>query len=357
MQQARPHLRTLAPYQPGRQMNEQGWTKLNTNECPFPPSPRVGEAIANALARLPKYPDPVCAGLRQAIAEVHGVGSDAVMIGNGSDELLALLTRLFCDSERPGAAMIPSYSLYPVLLWIQDAPFVPVEYGEDFQLPVDEIAGCGAGVFFLTSPNAPSGVGYSTGEIEALAGKFPGLLVVDEAYGDFASETAISLVGKVPNLCVTRSFSKSYGLAGLRVGYLLGSPPLVKLLDGIRDAYNVDALAQAGALAAIHDQPYFHSVIKRIRRLRTIAMEAFRERQWRVYPSEANFLLVQPRRSNGRPGEEVARDCFAFLESRKVLVRYFEDHALTREWLRISVGSEEQMQILMQTIDLWRTNG
>jgi len=354
---ARPHLQTLAPYQPGRQMNEQGWTKLNTNECPFPPSPRVGEAIAATLARLPKYPDPASVALRQSVAEVHGVPVESVLIGNGSDEILGLLTRLFCDAGRPGGAMVPSYSLYPVLLRIQDAPFIEVPYAEDFQLPIEAISSCGADLFFLTSPNAPSGVGYASSQIEALARQFPGVLVVDEAYGDFATETAISLVGKLPNLCVTRSFSKSYGLAGLRVGYLLGPPELVRLLDGIRDAYNVDALAQMGAAAAIRDRAYFHSVITRIRGIRAGVIERFRERQWRLYPSEANFVFVQPRRANGTTGAEVARECFAFLESQRVLVRYFGDHALTREWLRISVGSEEQMQILMQAIDLWRNNG
>lgn len=351
-----PHLRHLDPYVPGRQMNEPGWMKLNTNENPYPPSPKVAEVLSGLVERLPKYPDPSAGVFCRAVARLHQIPAEWVVAGNGSDELLGLLARSFTGPGRPLGAMVPSYSLYPVLAGIQNAPFLEVPYGDSFDLDPEAIERCGAPAFFLTSPNAPSGTGYGNALIRRLAERFDGLLVVDEAYADFAEESAISLVGDFPNLCVTRSLSKSYGLAGLRLGYLVGHPDLIRIIHSVRDAYNVDLFAQEIGAAVLGDRDYFASTRGKILRSREALSDGLETLGWHVYPSAANFVLAEPRREDGSAGPEVARDCFFWLESHKILVRYFDNHALTRSRLRISVGSEDQVKQLLSAIKQWQQN-
>lgn len=349
----------LHPYTPGLQPKGEGWVKLNTNENPYPPSPRVEEAIrAEAGVRLRLYPDPGSRRLREAIGKHHGLNAAQVCAGNGSDDLLNLLVRCFCDSSHPAGFCVPSYSLYPVLLAIQNGQCKTIPFDRSMELDVDRAAGCGATILFLTSPNAPTGVGFSNETISRLARSFPGLLVVDEAYADFAEENAAALLGTHPNLCVVRTFSKSYALAGARVGYLLGSPELVALVDRVRDSYNVNRLSQAAALAAIGDQDYFQAIVGKIKYTRDFYLRQFREeRGWFTYPSQANFLFTEPKDSRGGTGPEVAGALYEFLSERKILVRYFPSDGLTSSFLRISVGNETEMLALSDTIDLWLKNG
>jgi len=355
---ALPHIATLHAYTPGLQPTEPGWVKLNTNECPYPPSPRVAEALRREIGEggesLRLYPNPKSIPLRSAVAAVHGVREENVCIGNGSDDILNLLMRCFCAGDAAAGFTWPSYSLYPVIVGIQDGRSTVLEFDRSLRLPVEKIAASGARVFFLTSPNAPTGVGFANSEVELVLQSFPGVLVADEAYVPFARENAIPLLAKYPNLVVVRSLSKAYALAGLRVGYALAHPDVIGLLDRVRDSYNVNRLSQAAAIAALGDQPYYDGVIARIRatRDRWIA-EWSGPRGWFTYPSQANFVFTEPRNARGESGPAVAKSAYDFLCARKVLVRYFPSHALTASFLRISVGTDGEMAVLNQTLEAW----
>ena len=351
--QALPHIEALVPYTPGQQPEGDGWIKLNTNENPYPPSPRVAEAIRAELPRLPLYPNPVSRALREAIADFHGLESQQVLIGNGSDDVLNLLFRSFCDRNAPAGMLEPGYSLYPVLADIQNAPLIKIEGNREMILDPENLSACGAAVFFLTSPNAPTGIGYSRRQIIEFLDGYEGLLVVDEAYAAFAQEDAVPLLGNYPNLVITRTFSKSYGLAGLRVGYALAAPKIIQILDRVRDSYNVNHLSQAGALTAFLDTRYYENVIEKIKNTREEFLRKLKKLNWFTYPTQANYLFTEPCRSGGRASAETARDLFEFLQDRKILVRYIGGSPLTEGFLRISVGTDKQMKMLLAAIDQW----
>jgi histidinol-phosphate aminotransferase len=379
-----PHLAQLHAYTPGLQPTEPGWVKLNTNECPYPPSPRVAEALRREIgadgATLRLYPNPKSSPLRAAVAQLHGVGEDHVCIGNGSDDILNLLVRVFCDgarvsrpvgstlSDRHDATnpltgqetraiagfMIPSYSLYPVLVAIQDGVSAIIEFDRSMQLPLAAIATSTASVFFLTSPNAPTGVGFSNADLERILGAFRGVLVVDEAYAPFARENAVPLLARHPRLVIVRTLSKAYALAGIRVGYALAEPGLIGLLDRVRDSYNVNRLSQAAALAALGDPEYYRGMVARVQATRDANLARFASaRGWFTYPSQANFLFTEPRDARGESGPAVAKAAYDFLVSRRVLVRHFPSHALTASFLRITVGTEGEMSVLHESLDAW----
>jgi histidinol-phosphate aminotransferase len=353
-----PHVERLRPYTPGVQPSEPGWVKLNTNECPYPPSPRVAEAILRELgtdgASLRLYPNPASGPLRSAVAALHGLESANVCIGNGSDDLLNLLVRCYCGPAAAAGFLLPSYSLYPVLVGIQDGAAVSVPLGRDMRLPVDRIAASGAAIFFLTSPHAPTGVGFPTSEISAILASFRGLLVVDEAYAPFARENAAALVAAHPNLVVVRTLSKAYGLAGIRVGYALAAPAVIGVLDRARDSYNVSRLSQVAAAAALGDPGYYAGIVDKIKSTRDLYLEKWsRGRGWFTFPSQANFICTEPRDALGNTGPLVARSALDFLFSRKVLVRHFPSDALTASFLRISVGTDDEMIVLEKSLDAW----
>jgi histidinol-phosphate aminotransferase len=332
--------------------------KLNTNECPYPPSPRVAEAVLREVgpdgASLRLYPNPSSRPLREALAVHHGTGPENVCVGNGSDDILNLLVRLFCSGSSPAGFTLPSYSLYPVLIGIQDGRSDVIGFDRSMRLPVERIAVSPAKAFFLTSPNAPTGVGFKAAEIERVLKEFRGVLVVDEAYAPFAHEDSVPLLARHPNLVVVRTFSKAYALAGIRVGYALAHPDVVGLLDRVRDSYNVNRVSQAAALAALGDGAYYRGVIGRIRAIRDRFVRGCVEgRGWFTYRSEANFVFTEPRDALGRVGPEVAAAAFSFLEGRKILVRRFPSHALTESFLRITVGTSEEMLALDQALDAW----
>ena len=355
---ARPHVASLEAYTPGVQPGEAGWVKLNTNENPYPASPRVVEAIRreSEAARLRLYPDPRSSRLREAVAAHHGLAPENVCVGNGSDDLLNLLFRVFCDGGRPAGFTVPSYSLYPVLAAIQDGAVTTLPFERAMELDLDRLANCGANILFLTSPNAPTGVGFPTAELAELAGRFPGILVIDEAYAEFAADNAAGLVREFPNVCVTRTFSKAYSLAGMRVGYALAAESLIGLLDRVRDSYNVNRLSQAAALAALEDQDYFRQTVRRVTATRNRFRESLLKRGWFTYESQANFLFTEPRDAEGRACAEAAHSLFEHLRRNRVLVRYFPTHALTRTFLRISVGQEQEMEALNEWMTSWPGN-
>ncbi|MBI4660799.1 MAG: histidinol-phosphate transaminase [Verrucomicrobia bacterium] len=355
---ALPHIARLHAYTPGLQPTGPGWVKLNTNECPYPPSPRVAEALRREIGddggSLRLYPNPRSAPLRTVVASLHGLGGENVCIGNGSDDILNLLIRAFCTQDAATGFTLPSYSLYPVLVEIQDGRSNAIEFDRSMRLPVERIAASPARAFFLTSPNAPTGVGFSNAELERVLAAFRGLLVVDEAYAPFADENAIPLLTRHPNLVVVRSLSKAYALAGLRVGYALAQPEIIGLLDRVRDSYNVNRLSQVAALAALGDQAYYDGVIARVKATRDRgAADLAQRRGWFTYPSQANFIFTEPRNGRGEAGPAVAKAAYDFLFARKVLVRHFPSHALTAPFLRLSVGTDAEMRVLSDLFDAW----
>jgi len=356
---ALPHIAKLHAYTPGLQPSESGWTKLNTNECPYAPSPKVAEALLREIggdgASLRLYPNPKSSPLRAAIALHHGEGLTAenVCVGNGSDDILNLLIRAFCTQDAAAGYTVPSYSLYPVLVEIQDGATNVIEFDRSMRLPLDRIAASKARAFFLTSPNAPTGVAFSNADLERVLASFRGLFVVDEAYAPFAKENAVPLLAKYPNLVVVRTLSKAYALAGIRVGYALAHPDIIGVLDRIRDSYNVNRLSQAAALAALGDNAYYSGVVARIKNTRDRGVRAFAARGWFTYESQSNFIFTEPKNARGESGPVVAKAAYDFLFAHKVLVRHFPSHALTTSFLRITVGTDDEMLVLSETLDAW----
>jgi len=355
---ALPHVATLHAYTPGLQPTEPGWVKLNTNECPYPPSPRVADAIRSELgadgASLRLYPNPKSTPLRAAVATLHGVGEANVCIGNGSDDILTMLVRAFCSAAAPLGFTRPSYSLYPVLVEIQDGRAEVIELDRSMRLPVERIRTSAARAFVLTSPNAPTGVGFSNAELEHALDGYRGLLVVDEAYAAFARENAVPLLARHRNLVVVRTLSKAYALAGIRVGYALADAAVIDVLDRVRDSYNVSRLSQIAARAAIEDHAYFESLVSRVTATRDAFVADLTDRRnWFTYQSQANFVFTEPATARGETGPAVARAAYDYLHARKVLVRYFPNHPLTAAFLRISVGTDDEMAILRRTLDAW----
>lgn len=358
---ALPHVAKLHAYTPGLQPAESGWVKLNTNECPYPPSPRVAEALRREIgedgAALRLYPNPASAPLRAAVARLHGVAPENVCIGNGSDDILNLLVRAFCGGNSAAGYTVPSYSLYPVLVGMQDGVSEIIPFDRSMRLPVERLAASRARILFLTSPNAPTGVAFSNTDLERVLAAFAGILVVDEAYAPFAEADAVPLLARHPRLVVTRTLSKAYALAGIRVGYALADPAVIGVLDRLRDSYNVNRLSQAAALAAVGDEEHLRANVARVKATRDRFLgDLTGRRGWFTYPSQANFLFTEARDARGETGPAVARAAYDFLCARKVLVRHFPSHALTASFLRITVGTDPEMRVLSESLDAWQRN-
>ncbi|MGC6425087.1 MAG: histidinol-phosphate transaminase [Lentimonas sp.] len=349
---ALPHIQKLHAYVPGEQPEDEGWVKLNTNENPYPPSPKIAAAVAAKVEELRKYPEPTSKSLRTAIGARYGLSSANVIIGNGSDNILDLITRCFVDSS--GAAhTVPSYSLYPVVAGMSDKGLVDVPFTREMKLDIEEIVAAKACVYFLTSPNAPTGVAFSLSDFEAILKRIDGLLVVDEAYVDFGGDTSIPLLKDYQNLIVVRTFSKSYGLAGMRVGYALADSGIIEILDRVRDAYNLDRVAQAAALAAFNDQTYFEAQRAKVIATREDTRAALDELGWFTYPSAANLLFTEPKNTDGESGADVASGLFEHLKQSKVLVRYFPNHPLTCAFIRVSIGTDAEMKAFLTAVNSW----
>lgn len=349
------NLHLHSPYKPGIQpMFSSQFLKLNTNENPFPPSEFVQPAILAEIQNLRLYPNPPSESLRACIAKLHGLSEKQVVVGNGSDDILNLCMRCFSDQNLKAGMLIPSYSLYDVLASIQGAEIIGIPFSNDqFELPVDKIIESEANVFFLTSPHAPSGKEYDLKDFETILNNFDGILIIDEAYVDFAKNNALSLLKRFENLVVSRTFSKSYSLAGLRVGYALSSHSIVSILDQAREVYNVDRLAQAGAIAAINDEDHFNFTKGEIIKVRGQLYDKFLEWGWKTIPSGANFLFTQPQDKNSVTSPSVAKNLYEFLLQNEILVRYFPNNSLTSSYLRISIGMPSQMIILVEKIEKW----
>lgn len=352
-----PHVGAMSAYVPGEQPPGEGWIKLNTNENPYPPTPRALEAIRSALlddgAVLRLYPSPEATPLREAAARFHGCEAERIVAGNGSDDILNLIIRAYAGPGRPIGMLNPSYSLYPVLAAAQAAEVIKVEFTETLGVDVAAIARCGAAVFFLTTPNAPLGVAIPPSVVRAIAAAFPGILVVDEAYVAFAEADCAALARELPNVIVTRTLSKGHALAGLRAGYALCPPGVAAVLHRVRDSYNVDRLAQVAAAAALDDRAWLTATVARVRATRDRLVAALRQLGWQVNPAAGNFVLAAPVSATRAASAETATHCCDFLRSRKILVRRFPQHRLTEKSLRISVGTESEIDAFLRAVEAW----
>lgn len=329
------HVRKLEEYVPGEQPRAKSVVKLNTNENPYPPSPKCRAALrAFDYARLRRYPDPNCSELCAEIARLNGTTPERVFVGNGSDEILALAAKCFVEDDESIGSLDPSYSLYKTLAAIRNVKWTGLDVTASTSL------------FLLTNPNAPTGEFREPSEIAAFAKKFRGVVIVDEAYGDFARANCMSLATAEANrnLIAMRTFSKSYSLAGLRVGYCVGPRDLIRAMYKVKDSYNVDALAQTVALAAIRDQDWMRKNAAKVIRSRTRLSAALEKRGWDVLPSEANFVFARP------PATAKAADIFARLRERNIFVRYFPGPK-TGDRLRVTVGTEPEMKTLLKALD------
>jgi histidinol-phosphate aminotransferase len=331
----------LAAYTPGEQPTDRSVIKLNTNENPYPPSPRVVEAMRSFDPdRLRRYPDPMSVVLRDTIAERHGCSREQVFAGNGSDEILALCTRAFVPNGGSVGFFDPSYSLYPVLADIQEAERRPVSLDENYGWRMPE--GYSASLFFLACPNAPTGILYPKEVIRTFCERLDGVVVIDEAYVDFASGNCMDLALSMPNVVAMRTVSKSFSLAGLRVGYLVGDRRLIEAVYKIKDSYNNDALAQALAVAALKDTAWLDENVRKIRATRARLSAALAGQGHFVYPSESNFLWV-------RPVGMAASALYEELKRRRILIRYFPGPR-TGDCVRITVGTDAEVDALLSAL-------
>lgn len=340
-----PALKDLAPYTPGEQPSGRKYLKLNTNESPCPPSPKAIKYAEEELKVSNLYPPLDGGALREKIAESYGVTPSEVIVTNGSDEVLNFIFKAFCSKTRPAAFADITYGFYSVFAEINGVPYVEIPLKDDFSLDPADYIGISKNIF-IANPNAPTGRAIGRDEIEKIAASNPdNVVAIDEAYVDFGGETALPLIKKYRNLIVVRTFSKSRALAGARVGYAFADPELISDLYRIiysTNPYNISRADLAMALGAIEDSAYTERLCKDIIAARDHTQKALGELGFTVIESSANFIFA-------RPGKIEARELYLKLKDAGILIRYF-DKPRIKDWLRITVGSLEQMQQLILAI-------
>jgi histidinol-phosphate aminotransferase len=339
------NIASLAGYIPGEQPGDEKLAKLNTNENPYPPSPRVLAALRKATNQsLRLYPEPLSDSLRNIAAEIYGVRPENILAGNGSDEILSIVLRCFVGPGDRVAFPVPTYSLYETLVRIQDGEPVCVDYPADFAIPPD-LSSANAAVTFLCNPNSPSGTLVALTEIQKLARDVNGVIVVDEAYIDFAEDqrsSAISLIHNIPNLIVLRTFSKSFSLAGMRIGLAFAPAELIVGMMKVKDSYNLNRLSLIAASAALQDLPWMQRNVRRIQQTRRKLIDGLGKLGFYVYPSQANFVMAK------KKGQK-QKALYDTLRERKIFVRYFDTPGL-QDSLRITVGTPQEVGSLLQEI-------
>lgn len=356
--------RNLSPYVPGEQPQHDNLCKLNTNENPFPPSPKVGEAITKVLAQqaddLRLYPAPESDDLRAALAQLYDLDVNQVFVGNGSDEVLALVFASFFLKERPVLAPDISYSFYPVYAQTFGVDLIQIPLEEDFSIDPDAYRQPCSGII-IANPNAPTGLLLSLADIRKLAGEHSNsVIVIDEAYIDFAQVeagsadaqvSAVSLINDCDNILVTQTFSKSRSLAGLRVGMAFGNASLIEALTRMKNSFNsypLDKLAQAGATASVLDTEYFEQTCQQVIDLRQSLTAELTAMDYQVLPSHANFIFVRPKDGN-------ASAVASALREQGIIVRHF-DKPRINEYLRITVGTAAQNNRLIEALQALQKN-
>lgn len=337
---------SLEPYVPGEQPQDRRYIKLNTNESPYPPSPEAVAAIdEDAVRGLRLYSDPECRTVTEAIAEYYGVKPTEVIVGNGSDEILAFIYAAFCDDKRKLASPEISYGFYPVFGELIGVKNYVIPLKKDYSLDVDAFVNCPDNVIFA-NPNAQTGIAITLADVERIvSARADRLVVVDEAYVDFGAESAVALTRKYDNLIVVQTFSKSRSLAGARLGFAIASEALISDLKAVKfsfNPYNVNRLTETLGAIAISDREWFEVNRKKIISTREYTFAALKDLGFEVLPSMANFLLA---RSDKIGGEKL----YLALKERGVLVRYFSSPALS-DFVRITIGSRYEMEILIKEI-------
>ena len=340
MNYVRRQVQRMSAYVPGEQPKTTSLIKLNTNENPYPPSPKVLETVRSAIdSKLRLYPDPTSTSLRAKLGKRYGFDADQIVIGNGCDDILNLCVRAFCGECEKLAYFWPSYSLYPVLANIQGATQVELPLDENFQIKAHapllaKLAG--VKLVFITQPNAPSGVWLQRVELQRVIEEIEGVVVIDEAYVDFAAENCLDFAREYDNVVVARSFSKAFSFAGMRVGWAAGPDELIGALNKVKDSYNVNRLGQLGAEATLEEWDYFQQTVKKICATRQWVTDALVKLGFFVYPSQANFVFACP------PAPVMAKQWFEALRERNVLVRWWDADRI-RDFARISIGTDEEM--------------
>jgi histidinol-phosphate aminotransferase len=361
----RPLVHQLHAYVPGEQPKIPGLIKLNTNENPFPPAPRVLQKVRAAVdGRLRLYPNPSAEKLRAKLARLHQCKVENIIVGNGSDEVLALAVRTFVEPSRKSKVQgpksvaacpvvqffTPSYSLYPVLADTHGAAKIAVPLKPDFNLPSlaelkrNQKWNFNAALTFITTPNAPSGRGYATRDLKQICGAQRGVVILDEAYVDFAGDNALQLALKYPHVIVARTFSKAYSLCFQRVGYFVGPPELIAALHKMRDSYNVNGLGQIAAEATLDNLAYYRANFQKIITTREQLSRDLTKLGFRVLPSQTNFILARPPRF-------AAQDWLQKLRERKILVRWFSAPEV-RDYLRLTIGTAAEARALVRAARL-----
>lgn len=337
----------LTPYVPGEQPKLSNLTKLNTNENPYPPSPKVLEALkAQAAETLRLYPDPNSDKLKAAIAEYHGLNSNQVFVGNGSDEVLAHVFQALLKHEKPLLFPDITYSFYPVYCGLYQIDFETVALNAQFEIDLRDYAKPNGGII-LPNPNAPTGIPLALEKIEQLLkSNTQSAVVVDEAYVDFGTESAVNLIKQYPQLLVVHTLSKSRSLAGLRVGYALGNPDLIEALIRVKDSFNsypIDRFAEAGAIAAIQDTTYFEETRQKVMATRKSLIAEMQTLGFEVLPSGANFIFAKHKT---RSGAELT----ASLREQGIIVRQFKSPSRIADYLRITIGTDAQSATLINCL-------
>ncbi|MGK7930743.1 MAG: histidinol-phosphate transaminase [Microcystaceae cyanobacterium] len=328
-------------YVPGEQPQTTDFTKLNTNENPYPPPSEIFQSLTPELEKLRLYPDPISTKLRQAAAETLKVSSQQVLAGNGSDDILNIALRTFVNPNEVITFLDLTYSLYETIARVHGAKIVLFPTNDNFELN-QPITSPDAKLILLASPNPPLGKHVKREYIEETIKNTKAIVLIDEAYVDFADYNHLDLLDKYENVIISRTMSKSYSLAGMRVGFAVASPAIIEQMDKVRDSYNLDRLAQTLATTALDYQEYFSKIWQNVRQTRTRLIKSLRDLDFNVPESDANFVFASPQWIE-------AEKLYSELKARKILVRYFKNPR-TLNYVRISIGTDEEIDKLLTAI-------
>ena len=337
----RPQIDAMSGYTPGEQPKIMDLLKLNTNENPYPPCPAVVDGLKNIDAeRLRLYPDPTADKLRDTIAGVYGYERENIIVSNGSDDMLTIAFRAFTDAQRSVAFLDPTYSLYPVLSGLQGCQCIEISLKDDFSINDDLLEKAApANMLIITRPNAPTGNCIAMDDMRKICSEFDGVVLIDEAYADFSDDNCVDFVKEFNNVIVSRTVSKSYSLAGLRLGFAIASPELISGMMKVKDSYNVNMLTQLLAEAAIKDQEYLKETVAKIKASRTKLTAELKELGFEVVDSQSNFLFASPPDGDGEK-------LFKALREQNIIIRYFPGEK-TGKYIRITIGTEKELQRLV----------
>jgi histidinol-phosphate aminotransferase len=338
----RNEIENMSGYAPGEQPKVHNLIKLNTNENPYPPSPRVIAALQHFdLERLRLYPDPNSDRVRDIAAELHGVKRENIIAGNGSDDLLTMAMRCFTAPDKPAVCFDPTYSLYIVLAQMQGAECRKIKLKDDFSMPENVLEqAAGANLFLIARPNSPTGSSYPLEQLKRICTGFDGIVLIDEAYADFATDSCAAFVQSCDKVIITRTMSKSYALAGGRFGYAIAHRNIIDGMMKVKDSYNVNMLTQAAAAAALEDREYLRAMTAKILNTRARLCDELAKLRFTTIPSEANFIFTAPPDNDGKRFFDVLRE-------HNILTRYFPGNS-TGKYLRISIGTDEQINQLLE---------